>query len=60
MRILSDSVLAEQLVEQANNMKSQMVGLQAEYDRLMKEAADLNPELAVKKKRGRPAKTPAI
>lgn len=58
--ILSDSVLAEQLVEQANNMKSQMVGLQAEYDRLMKEAADLNPELSVKKKRGRPAKTPTI
>ena len=38
-------------------MKSQMVGLQAEYDRLMKEAVDPNPELAVKKKRGRPAKT---
>ena len=37
-----------------------MVGLQAEYDRLMEEAAGLNPALSVKKKRGRPAKTPAV
>ena len=54
--ILSDSLLAEQLVEQANQMKAQMVSLESEVNRLMEEAAALNPNLAVKKKRGRPAK----
>ena len=54
--ILSDSLLAEQLVEQANQMKAQMVSLESEVNRLMEEAAALNPALAVKKKRGRPAK----
>tara|TARA_B100000989_G_scaffold74587_2_gene52673 strand:- start:53912 stop:54556 length:645 start_codon:yes stop_codon:yes gene_type:complete len=54
--ILSDSILAEQLVEQANQMKTQMASLEKEVTRLMEEAATLNPALAVKKKRGRPAK----
>ena len=57
--ILSDSVLAEQLMEQANQMKSQMESLANEVTRLTEEAAALNPELAVKKKRGRPAKATA-
>ena len=54
--ILSDSILAEQLVEQANQMKAQMASLEKEVTRLMEEATTLNPNLAVKKKRGRPAK----
>ena len=54
--ILSDSILAEQLVEQANQMKAQMASLEKEVTRLMEEATSLNPNLAVKKKRGRPAK----
>tara|TARA_B100001057_G_scaffold264755_1_gene264974 strand:- start:1214 stop:1858 length:645 start_codon:yes stop_codon:yes gene_type:complete len=54
--ILSDSLLAEQLMEQANQMKSQMESLASEVKRLTEEAATLNPALAVKKKRGRPAK----
>ena len=33
--ILSDSLLAEQLVEQANQMKAQMVSLESEVNRLM-------------------------
>ena len=57
--ILSDSVLAEQLMEQANKMKLQMESLANEVTRLTEEAAALNPELAVKKKRGRPAKATA-
>lgn len=57
--ILSDSVLAEQLVEQANQMKVQMTSLEKEVTRLMEEAVALNPALAVKKKRGRPAKATA-
>ena len=57
--ILSDSILAEQLMEQANQMKSQMESLANEVTRLTEEAAALNPELAVKKKRGRPAKATA-
>lgn len=57
--VLSDSVLAEQLMEQANQMKSQMESLANEVTRLTEEAAALNPELAVKKKRGRPAKASA-
>ena len=57
--ILSDSILAEQLMEQANQMKSQMESLASEVTRLTEEAAALNPELSVKKKRGRPAKATA-
>ena len=57
--VLSDSVLAEQLVEQANQMKVQMQSLETEINRLMTEAAELNPELAPKKRRGRPAKASA-
>lgn len=57
--VLSDSVLAEQLMEQANQMKNQMASMESEVTRLMEEAAALNPELSVKKKRGRPAKATA-
>lgn len=57
--VLSDSVLAEQLIEQANQMKVQMQSLETEINRLMTEAAELNPELAPKKRRGRPAKASA-
>jgi len=54
--VLSDSVLAEQLMEQANQLTQQITGLQAEVTRLTEEATSLNPEIAPKKKRGRPAK----
>ena len=54
--VLSDEVLANQLMEQANQMKQQIDSLSAEANRLMEEAAGLNPALSVKKKRGRPAK----
>lgn len=57
--ILSDSVLAEQLVEQANQMKTQMASLETEVNRLMTEAAELNPDISPKKRRGRPAKSKA-
>ena len=57
--ILSDSVLAEQLVEQANQMKTQMASLESEVNRLMTEAAELNPDISPKKRRGRPAKSKA-
>ena len=43
-------------MEQANQMKQQIDSLSAEANRLMEEAAGLNPALSVKKKRGRPAK----
>jgi len=57
--VLSDEVIANGLVEQANQMTAQMESLQAEVTRLMEEAQALNPELAVKRKRGRPAKAKA-
>jgi len=54
--ILNDSELAKNLVAQAEAMKSQMNNLQLEVNRLLAEAADLDPSIAPKKKRGRPAK----
>ena len=43
-------------MEQANQLTQQITGLQAEVTRLTEEATSLNPEIAPKKKRGRPAK----
>jgi len=43
---------------QAEQMKAQMATLQAEADRLLAEAAELDPSLK-KKSRGRPAKAKA-
>ena len=57
--VLDDSDIARNLVTQAEQMKAQMVTLQAEAERLMEEAASLDPSLATKKKRGRPAKAKA-
>jgi len=57
--VLNDSDIARNLVTQAEQMKAQMVTLQAEAERLMEEAASLDPSLATKKKRGRPAKAKA-
>ena len=57
--ILGDFDIARNLVTQAEQMKAQMATLQAEADRLMEEAASLDPSLAPKKKRGRPAKAKA-
>ena len=57
--VLGDSDIARNLVTQAEQMKAQMVTLQAEAERLMEEAASLDPSLATKKKRGRPAKAKA-
>ena len=57
--VLGDTDIARNLVAQAEQMKAQMVTLQAEAERLMEEAASLDPSLATKKKRGRPAKAKA-
>ena len=57
--ILGDADIARNLVTQAEQMKAQMATLQAEVERLMEEAASLDPSLAPKKKRGRPAKAKA-
>tara|TARA_B100000085_G_scaffold284517_1_gene317830 strand:+ start:2583 stop:3224 length:642 start_codon:yes stop_codon:yes gene_type:complete len=57
--ILGDADIARNLVTQAEQMKAQMATLQAEAERLMEEAASLDPSLAPKKKRGRPAKAKA-
>ena len=57
--VLNDSDIARNLVTQAEQMKAQMITLQAEAERLMEEAASLDPSLATKKKRGRPAKAKA-
>ena len=57
--ILGDTDIARNLVAQAEQMKAQMVTLQAEAERLMEEAANLDPSLSTKKKRGRPAKAKA-
>ena len=40
-------------MQQAEQMKAQMASLQAEANRLMEEAQDLNPALKPKAKRGR-------
>ena len=60
--ILSDEAIAQSLVKQAEQMRTQMASLEAEATRLMEEAQDLNPALKPKKakaKRGRPAKATA-
>jgi len=53
--VLDDASIARNLVAQAEQMKQQMAGLEAEMQRLMAEAAELDPSVAVKK-RGRPKK----
>ena len=57
--VLGDTDIARNLMAQAEQMKAQMVTLQAEAERLMEEAANLDPSLSTKKKRGRPAKAKA-
>jgi len=56
--VLGDADIARNLVTQAEQMKVQMATLQAEADRLLAEAAELDPSLKTKK-RGRPAKAKA-
>ena len=57
--VLGDADIARNLVTQAEQMKAQMATLEAEAARLLQEAAELDPSLAPKKKRGRPAKASA-
>ena len=58
--VLSDEVIAQNLVQQAEQMRAQMATLEAEAARLMEEAQSLNPSLKPKAKRGRkPAKASA-
>ena len=54
--VLDDASLAANLVEQANQMKSQMATMEAEISRLMEEAQGLDPSLKPKAKRGRKPK----
>jgi len=54
--VLDDAGLAANLVEQANQMKSQMATMEAEISRLMEEAQGLDPSLKPKAKRGRKPK----
>jgi len=56
--VLGDADIARNLVTQAEQLKAQMATLQAEADRLLAEAAELDPSLK-KKARGRPAKVKA-
>jgi hypothetical protein len=51
--VLTDEVIAQNLVQQAEQMKAQMATLEAEAARLMEEAQSLNPALKPKAKRGR-------
>jgi len=58
--VLSDEAIAQNLVQQAEQMRAQMATLEAEAARLMEEAQSLNPSLKPKAKRGRkPAKASA-
>ena len=57
--VLSDADIAKNLMTQAESMKSQIVGLEAEITRLTEEAVAMDPSLAPKKKRGRPKKKAA-
>jgi len=58
--VLSDEAIAQNLVQQAEQMRAQMATLEAEAARLMEEAQNLNPSLKPKAKRGRkPAKATA-
>jgi len=51
--VLSDEAIAQNLVQQAEQMRAQMATLEAEAARLMEEAQSLNPSLKPKAKRGR-------
>jgi len=51
--VLTDEAIAQNLVQQAEQMKAQMATLEAEAARLMEEAQSLNPALKPKAKRGR-------
>jgi hypothetical protein len=51
--VLTDEAIAQNLVQQAEQMKAQMATLEAEAARLMEEAQSLNPSLKPKAKRGR-------
>lgn len=51
--VLTDEAIAQNLVQQAEQMRAQMATLEAEADRLMEEAQSLNPSLKPKAKRGR-------
>jgi len=51
--VLSDEAIAQNLVQQAEQMRAQMATLEAEAARLMEEAQSLNPALKPKAKRGR-------
>jgi hypothetical protein len=58
--VLSDEAIAQNLVQQAEQMRAQMATLEAEAARLMEEAQNFNPLLKPKAKRGRkPAKASA-
>jgi len=57
--VLSDTDIARNLVTQAEQMKAQAATLEAEVERLMTEASELDPSIAPKK-RGRPAKAKAV
>lgn len=50
--VLNDDALAQNMLKQAEQMKADAKGLVAEADRILKEAYELNPSLAPKK-RGR-------
>ena len=50
---LTDEAIAQNLVQQAEQMRAQMATLDAEAARLMEEAQSLNPSLKPKAKRGR-------
>ena len=50
---LTDEAIAQNLVQQAEQMRAQMATLEAEAARLMEEAQSLNPSLKPKAKRGR-------
>jgi len=51
--VLTDEAIAQNLVQQAEQMRAQMATLEAEAARLMEEAQSLNPALKPKAKRGR-------
>jgi hypothetical protein len=57
---LGDADIARNMASQAEQMKSEANGLLAEADRMMAEAAALDPSLAPKPKRGRPAKAKVV
>jgi hypothetical protein len=61
--VLTDEKLAQDMIKQAEGFKAQVIGLQAEHDRLMAEAVAMNPSLApapeAPRKRGRPKKVVA-